>query len=216
MFLITQIILSFIAGIIGGVISSMPPGPTEFWIARRVLNQEQPRLNYFIAGVITCDILYAGIAFWGYYGVIQKSGLTLIISAVGASALVILGLYDFWKFRKQPCLINEGLKDISNETVLDDYASGFFLCGFNVVFVLFWVFFAATLFGMGLKMQVVHNIAVLAGIVVGDCIWYKIFEWFVFRGKQRLSSSWFHWLQQSFSLGLCLFGVAALYEIFNP
>ena len=194
----------------------MPPGPTEFWIARRVLNLQKPRLGYFIAGVIACDVLYAAIAFWGYYGVIQKSGFTLMISAVGASALVILGIYDFWKFRKEPMMITSGSKEIPKESIFDDFGSGFFLCGFNVVFILFWVFFAATLFGLGLKMQVGHNIAVLVGIVIGDYIWYKIFEWFVSRGKKRLSSRWFHWLQQSFSLGLCIFGMIALYEIFNP
>jgi threonine/homoserine/homoserine lactone efflux protein len=201
---------------VGGIVSSMPPGPTEFWIARRVLGSHKPRLNYFIAGVIFCDVFYAAIAFWGYYGAIQKSGLSLLLSAIGSSALIVLGIYDFWKFRKQPQIVSSKSDQTPNESIYDDFAAGFFLCGFSFMFILFWIFMAATLPSLGLKMTLYHNSAVLLGIAAGDLLWYKAFAWFINKGKHKLSPRWFHWLQQGFSLSLSLFGIIALYEILNP
>lgn len=195
----------------------MPPGPTEFWIAQRVLSSQKNRLNFFITGVICCDLLYAAIAFWGYYGVLEKSGLSLMFSAVGSASLMLLGLYDFWKFRSPPKLAPVKLENIRQETALEDFVSGFFLCGFNFMFILFWIFFATSISSVGLKMQGVgHHAALLVGIAAGDWIWYKVFGWFVHQSKSRLSPHWFHRIQQGLSLCLCIFGALALYEIFNP
>ncbi len=213
--ILSHIIIALLVGIIAGFISSMPPGPTEAWIARRVLTPRHQSIGYFIFGIIVCDLLYAFIGFWGYFKYFKNSGYSHVVSFVGCGALVILGIYDFIKYRKEPVVSNETEIQDKKLTRVDDVAAGFFLCGFNPVFIVFWIFVAANLASAGIKLNLLNNAMMLVGIAIGDVVWYILFSHFVKLTAKKVHPKTLHYIQQAMSLGIALFGGLGLYEIFN-
>ena len=83
------------AGVIGGFCSSAPIGPINLWVADATLKNKDSELPVFLAGVIFCDMTYAGLASWGYYKWLEDGPLYSVFSISGGAFLIVLGILGF-------------------------------------------------------------------------------------------------------------------------
>lgn len=199
-------------GVLAGIASSVPIGPSNLWIANAALSSEKKMINAltFSVGVVVMDILYAWIAFWGYFAFFDETAVGSVLRWAGSGGLIVLGVFDFMATRKKPNLPEAGCAEA--KPALLDFVSGAFLCGSNPAFILFWLFLVGVVdqysWAEGLKTWTV--LWVFAGIAIGDLLWYFGFYKLIELSSKYISERVLVRLRQVCALGLIVFGVTTL------
>ena len=216
----SQIFLLIFAGMASGISSSAPIGPSNLWVVNAVLNpQKKSSLWGFILGVIVLDVLYAFIAFWGYFYLLDDPRIKFQMGLATSFGLVILGLLEFKNNRKakpnsesQEKLPTQNpfFKKIKTleSTFLRDFFIGAFLCGSNPVFISFWILVADNIQAYGIVgLNTFKSIYVFFGIALGDLIWYQFFAKLIKKSESLFSYRLISGIRNVIALGLIAFGV---------
>lgn len=208
------ILVSLIIGMASGISSSAPVGPANLWIATAVIPPKRKLKNIiaFIFGVIVIDILYAFVAFWGYFTYLQGKALNKWVGLVGGIGLVILGIFEYFdtkkKHHKQDDYVQEELSEYHSP--LKDFSVGIFLCTSNPAFVLFWVFVASVAHNWGVEnLKSWKAVFVFLGIALGDLLWYLGFMKMVKKGLKLVSQKFIGYVRMAIAIGFVAFGMAA-------
>lgn len=206
-----------IIGILSGIGSSAPLGPTNFWIVYRVLELGRSKIQSFVWGVIFADVLYAHIAFWGYYHYLQERNISTGIGLLGALLLIVLGIKGL---RQQKDESNDSFRKIKDKANISnwmkDATTGFVISASNPTFIFFWLFVASFVSKSGFQLNIMTALLVYLGIILGDLLWYEGFAWIVLKGKDKLSDKWMKRISQVISWSIILFGLYACYQfLFN-
>jgi len=207
----------FLSGIISGIFSSIPIGPTNFWIANAVMPPAKPTSSIiaFVIGIMIMDVAYALTAFWGthffFEGDILNSwlGLTTGILLIGMGGLE-------WKSIQYPSPVKVQTKTTQAAGIAGHGFLGI-LFGVNPGFILYWIAFTSLLtnWGIGTTGQT-FVILISLGIVVGDIIWYWGFAATVMKGAKRLSEERLKILRFIIIAILILFGLYLIHAFFQP
>jgi threonine/homoserine/homoserine lactone efflux protein len=139
--------MTFAAGFVGGVLSSMPFGPINLILVDLVSRRHFAKLLAFLAGVIVGD--------------------TLVALAFGAGCAAILFVYALSSWRSSPRI------GVPSEpaSIARSAALGFSFCFFNPLFALFWLSFMAGYREL-FELEAVPAPAFLSGLVLGDAVWF--------------------------------------------
>jgi threonine/homoserine/homoserine lactone efflux protein len=158
--------MSFAAGLVGGVLSSMPFGPINLILVDLVSRRHLAKLVAFLAGVIMGDALVAAASLWGLVHVDPDPRVAL---ALGAGCAAILFVYAVSSWRSSPG------QTVRREpaSILRSAGLGFSLCFFNPLFALFWVSFIAGYREL-FEVDAVSAPAFLSGMVIGDVLWFAV------------------------------------------
>lgn len=156
--------MTFAAGFVGGVLSSMPFGPINLILVDLVSRRHFAKLFAFLAGVIVGDTLVAAACLWGLVRVDPDPHVAL---ALGAGCAAILFVYAVSSWRSSPRV------SVPSEpaSIARSAALGFSFCFFNPLFALFWLSFIAGYREL-FEVEAVPAPAFLSGLVVGDVIWF--------------------------------------------
>lgn len=199
-------------GILAGIASSVPIGPSNLWIANAALSPNKKMINAltFSFGVVLMDVFYAWIAFWGYFALFDETAFGSVLRWGGSVGLIVLGVVDFLATRKKIAL-TEPVPTEAKPALLD-FVSGAFLCGSNPAFVLFWLFLVGVVdqysWSDGLKTWTVFW--AFAGVAIGDLLWYFGFYKLIELSSKYISEKVLVRLRQVCALGLIAFGVTTL------
>lgn len=180
-------------GLLCGFCSSAPLGPINLWLIHCVFEKfPKKRIWCFLSGVILTDLSYAGVAAWGHsmVTIIKDSGHYL--SMAGGFFLLILGLVNVSALRKSTRQGRFG-SDVSTPGVVQkssgfmDFISGVILCGSNPAFLMFWLLvFQQLPEFMGSEIQLGSIFIFLAGVGLGDGIWFYFMYKIAGIGKDHL------------------------------
>ena len=169
------VIIVLIAAIFCGIISSTPPGPINLLIADRILSNRKSSYVAFLSGIISIDILFAILAFWGYYQFLSESNFGVGLSIAGSIFLILLGTISL----KNAIKSEEELSPRGSQTrssFVKDYIAGFFLCGSNPGFLVWWVFVATKFESLGLiELDALLMLIIAIGIAIGYLIWFVLY-----------------------------------------
>jgi threonine/homoserine/homoserine lactone efflux protein len=157
--------MSFGAGLVGGVLSSMPFGPINLILVDLVSRRHFARLLVFLAGVILGDTLVAAASLWGLVRVDPDPRVAL---ALGAGCAAILFVYAVSSWRSSSLRVGVPSPPAS---ILRSAALGFSFCFFNPLFALFWMSFIAGYREL-FEVEAMSAPGFLSGLVVGDALWF--------------------------------------------
>lgn len=203
--------LLFFLGVASGICSSAPIGPANLWIASATIPPIKPIKNivFFSFGIICVDLLYAFIAFWGYFSYIKNSSLSSWVGVAGGIGLVVLGFVETRSAKTSVDLdVGKNIgKQSSNARGLRDFFVGSFICGSNPAFILFWVFVASQVGKLNIDSLTPASMTlILLGVAVGDLFWYSFFYLAAKKGMSLLSEKLIYYMRVSIGVCLILFG----------
>lgn len=202
-------------GLISGIGSSAPLGPTNFWVAQTVICGRREQLWFFVVGVICADVVYASIAFHGYSYLLHEGWVGRILGAVAVVALIVMGVHTLRC--KTPTLATAAVctPNVAAVSLLKEFGIGFVMCAANPTFILFWVFVASLIHQSSQLMTPKTIFMANVGIVIGDLLWYNIFAKLVHHGIGYLEQHWLEIIQKGIGWILIISGVLAGYGIFK-
>jgi len=156
--------MTFAAGFVGGVLSSMPFGPINLILVDLVSRRHHAKLLAFLAGVILGDTLVAAACLWG---LVRADPYPHVALALGAGCAAILFVYAVSSWQTTPRV------GVPSEpaSIARSAALGFSFCFFNPLFALFWLSFIAGYREL-FEVEAVPAPAFLSGLVVGDVLWF--------------------------------------------
>lgn len=204
-----QLVLLFLAGIAGGFGSSAPLGPINLWIADTLLDSPAAKLRAFLSGVIACDAGYALLACWGYYQFLEDSTAGRVLGIAGGVFLVSLGVVAM---RKQSLREGDVKKAaLSTGNPLRDFCVGAFMVASNPGFLMFWMFVIEVLEHQ-LALHVVGGGAgfFVAGIVLGDFLWFSLLRYLVQRGRESFQTRWLRFLRVGIAAAFVVCGIVTV------
>jgi threonine/homoserine/homoserine lactone efflux protein len=186
--------MSFGAGLVGGVLSSMPFGPINLILVDLVSRRHFARLLAFLAGVILGDGLVAAASLWGLVRVDPDGWVAL---ALGGACATILFVYAVSSWRNSP------RADVRSApaSVLRSAALGFSFCFFNPLFALFWVSFIAGYREL-FEVDAISAPAFVSGMVIGDLLWFAVVGAGAMAVMRNRGETFLIRLRQATSLGI--------------
>lgn len=167
---ISAALLCLLAGMIGGLLSSAPIGPINLWVADATLRSQHRTLAAFLTGVILSDLGYAALATWGHHALVQDAGLAGLLSLLTGGVLIVVGAIMIRRAGAEQ-------RPLSSRPVAftpaRHFLLGIIMMGSNPAFLLFWVFvadFIALQIGGPIRSGLL--IPFLAGVIIGDALWF--------------------------------------------
>jgi threonine/homoserine/homoserine lactone efflux protein len=185
--------MSFGAGLVGGVLSSMPFGPINLILVDLVSRRHVAKLLAFLAGVILGDVLVAAAGLWGLVQVDPDPRVALALGA-GCAAILFAYAVSSWRSprlgpRSEPA------------SIVRSAALGFSFCFFNPLFALFWVSFIAGYREL-LGVDAVSAPGFLSGLVLGDALWFSVVALAATAVMRNRGETFLIRLRQATSLGI--------------
>ena len=173
-------------GMLIGLMVSVPLGPMGVLIIQKTLHKGA--LSGFIAGMgaACADLFYATVAAFGLGFVINTIQThELILQIIGGIFLIIVGLKIYFD---NPLKQIKAKRRVTKKGLLGDFLSLFFLTAYNpVTVIVFMAVFAGTSV-FGDAPNVVTEVMVLLGVLVGGSAWWYVLSTVVniFRKKFKL------------------------------
>lgn len=203
-------------GVVSGIISSVPIGPTNLWIANALLPPRKSRLNLFcfVSAIILMDTLYALIAFWGYYSYLKETKFGVGLGFVVAIGLMVLGIYELYDSKRQVKTSQETIAQLaphSTSKTVGDFLIGILL-GANPTFIIYWLAVAHVCDDLGIhQLNSGFALVVCLGVILGDTLWYGSLIALLKRGLHLISGPFIIYLRGMIGLGFVVFGLALIY-----
>jgi len=157
--------VDFMAGLLGGVFSSLPIGPINLMVLDLSLQKKIKQLIVFICGVLAADLILAALSVWGFTWH-RVSPEYAIYLALACSIILIFYAASSWS--------NARNKN-STQSKANGYgifAAGFLFCLMNPLFSVFWLTYVASYQEL-VRQEAVFPFAFVAGVGAGDVIWFS-------------------------------------------
>ncbi|HIE65988.1 MAG: hypothetical protein ABGX83_05960 [Nitrospira sp.] len=208
-------LLLLMVGVISGIISSLPIGPTNLWIANALLPPKKPRLNLFcfVSAITLMDTLYALIAFWGYYSYLRETAFGVGLGFAVALGLMALGFYEIYDSKRQAKSEQGTVSPNSPSKIVGDFFLGILL-GANPTFILYWLAVAHACNDFGIDhLDTGLALVICLGVVFGDALWYGGLITLLERGLQLISSTFIIRLRGMIGFGFVAFALVLIYKM---
>jgi threonine/homoserine/homoserine lactone efflux protein len=215
---------SFVAGIICGLVVSVPVGPVNLTVINQALRRGFGTAFLMGLGAVCADSVYASLVLWGHSSILQtpriggipRRNIILGVRIAAVAVIAVLGIrYLLFKA--------EGL-DASEEAAnkLDDrwhhpqsFFLGFALTITNFMLVVVWATLITVVFAHEwVTPRLVSRVLCVTGVLVGGSVWFFLVSFFVSRAHRRVKSRTLTLLVRSCGvLFLCFAGLLA-YKLF--
>lgn len=172
-----------LAGLVSGFCSSSPLGPINLWLVEAVIQDTLKSLRWFLLGVIIVDLVFAGLAIWGYYEYLEDSPYLKPIQIGAGLFLVGIGVFSLLKLMGKPDKeVTEGASPPSGGW-LRHMVLGMTICGSNPGFLMFWLFVVNFMNrSLDLSFTLPGNLLFILGVALGDALWFGLLVKIVKKG----------------------------------
>ncbi|MFQ5949233.1 MAG: LysE family transporter [Nitrospiria bacterium] len=171
---------------------------------------------WFVSAITLMDVLYALIAFWGYYRYLRDSVFINGLGLAIAIGLMAMGCYELYDSKKQLKTTQATVSPVTPHTpikTLGDFLMGILL-GANPAFILYWLAVARICDGFGIHhLETGTALVICLGVVLGDVLWYGGLIMLLERGLHLISNAFIVYLRGIIGLGFVAFGLALIYKM---
>jgi threonine/homoserine/homoserine lactone efflux protein len=168
-----------------GFLTAIPPGATQFEIARRSLNGNLQSALMVVAGSYASDTMYGCLALFGLSQFIQKPDVVAVFWMCNACLLLII---SFWVYRnsKKGKVIDAAPHPAGFEGRRAAFLTGFSLAVTNPMMVAWWLFGLHLLRTVGIIKtdDIPHKILFLAGGSSGIASYLVLLAIVIFRTEK--------------------------------
>lgn len=195
-------------GIILGFSIAAPVGPIGILCIRRTLQYGRMSGLFSGIGAASADTIYAMVAAFGLTFISDfLFACQFWMHLVGGFFLLYLG----WRTFFTP--VATGIKDVSHTSLLNDFASTFFLTITNPMTIFsFLAIFAA--FGLAREdSNYVQAMALVLGVFAGSSAWWLILSEGVTLFRKKVSEKVMLWINRIAGLMIALFGLGILIAV---
>lgn len=141
------------------IVLGLSPGPAVFATMARALSRPLPHVYLFILGIVTGDFVFAMLAMFGMAAVAGAyAPVFTLLRVAGGAYLVYLGVHSWRDSAKAT------LRQVTRESSVRLFLSGFLLTGGNPKDLLFFVGFLPLF--VNLKTAGTGTMALAAGVIV--------------------------------------------------
>jgi threonine/homoserine/homoserine lactone efflux protein len=178
------LILALVVGLLLSFVGSMPiAGPIAAIVVSKGL-ENKTRAGLCIAGgAAVAESAYAFMAFWGITSVLNRfPGILRASRILGCAILVALGLYFFFRKRKEAVRPEDPIERVGYKNVL----FGFSVTAANPTLIVTWTAAVSAAHSTGiLRVRAFDAFPFAAGVVTGIVSWFAILLWLLshFRTK---------------------------------
>lgn len=207
-------VLLFFIGIICGFCSSAPLGPINLWLANAVLEKgRNAKFLPYLSGVILSDLIFAGLAAWGFKYASKFENFSLYIALAGGLFLIFLGTMSIFRLLKNDAQDIANGKTTTYKSAPKEFVLGMILCISNPAFLLFWTFVMGTLNKFHLSPNTIMTLGVfLFGIAAGDYLWFRTLIELAHKGKEKLGNQPIFVLRWIIAILFIAVGILAIYK----
>jgi threonine/homoserine/homoserine lactone efflux protein len=216
---------SFLAGIVCGLVVSVPVGPVNLTVINQALRRGFGAALLIGLGAVCADSIYASLALWGHSSILQTPRIygvprTNIVLGVRIAAVVVIAGLGI-----RHLLFKAERLDASEAAAnkLDDrwhhprsFFLGFALTITNFMLVVVWATLITVAFAHEwVTPRLASRILCITGVLVGGSTWFCLMSFFVSRAHRRVKSETLTRLVRSCGvLFLCFAGLLA-YKLFR-
>lgn len=209
-------LFSIATGVACGFLSSSPLGTINLWIVDRTLRDSTNpgekslrALKWFLLGVIAADLAYAAAAAWGYHTFLAETKLEKWVAGVGGIFLIILGLISLSRSGNEKAYFS-----LNQNSPIRELLLGAFMCGSNPGFFLFWIFAIDQIENhLGLILTGTAVPCFLAGIALGDLLWFSVLARIVCRFRSMVSKRVKNIINRSVGATFVMIGALGILKI---
>lgn len=198
-------IVAALIGFVFGYIGSMPiAGPIAALIFARALQGRGREGLHIALGAATAEMIYAGLAFWGFAALLERYAWLETLSN-GAAAIILFGLALYFVRYDASELQSE---DAPSSSATKGVLAGFTIVALNPTLLATWTAASATLLSSGLvSLGPSHALPFGLGAFVGIVLWFVTLVRLLTHFRERFS-------QESLArvirlTGWLLFGISA-------
>jgi threonine/homoserine/homoserine lactone efflux protein len=178
------LILALLVGLLLSFLGSMPiAGPIAAIVVSKGLENKTRAGLCIAAGAAVAESAYAFMAFWGLTSVLQRfPGVVRASRILGCAILIGLGLYFFFRKRKEAARTEDSIERVGYKNVL----FGFSVTAANPTLIVTWTAAVSAAHGAGLlRVRALDAFPFAAGVVTGIVSWFAILLWLLshFRNK---------------------------------
>lgn len=216
---------SFLAGIVCGLVVSVPVGPVNLTVINQALRRGFRAGLLMGLGAICADSLYASLVLWGHSSILQTPricGISRqnIVLGVRIAAVVVIAVLGI-----RYLLFKADRLDASEAAAnkLDDrwhhpqsFFLGFALTITNFMLVVVWATLITVAFAHEwVTPRLASRVLCITGVLVGGSTWFFLVSFFVSRAHRRVKSKTMTLLVRACGvLFLCFPGLLA-YKLFH-
>lgn len=203
-----------IAGILSGIMVSLPVGPMGIYVVRKTMNQGRWAGFRSGLGITTADIIFASVAAIGLSVVIAFiNEQKLLFQILGGIVVLLLGLKIFLTTPRKLFRAN---REKGGKKFFRDYVSVVLLTLSNPLTILLYL----TLFA-GLKISDQWRffqgpVLVVIGIGIGALVWWLMLTTLLSRFRKKVRFQKVFWFNKVAGALIMVFGLFVLGSTFLP
>jgi threonine/homoserine/homoserine lactone efflux protein len=220
-----HILRSFLAGIVCGLVVSVPVGPVNLTVINQALRRGFGTAFLMGLGAMCAESIYASLVLWGHSSILQTPRILgvprqNIVLGVRIAAVVVIAVLGI-----RYLLLKVERLDASEAAAnkLDDrwhhpqsFFLGFALTITNFMLVVVWATLITVAFAHEwVTPRLASRVLCIAGVLVGGAVWFFLVSFFVSRAHRRVKSETLTLLVRGCGvLFLCFAGLLA-YKLFR-
>ena len=220
-----HLLRSFLAGIVCGLVVSVPVGPVNLTVINQALRRGFGAAFLMGLGAVCADSIYASLVLWGHSSILQtpricgipRKNIILGVRIAAVAVITVLGI--------RYLLFNTNRLDASEAAAskLDDrwhhpqsFFLGFALTITNFMLIVVWATLITVVFAHEwVTPRLASRSLCITGVLAGGSVWYFLVSFFVSRAHRRVKSETLTLLVRGCGvLFLCFAGMLA-YKLFQ-
>ena len=200
----------FIAGIVCGLVVSVPVGPVNLTIINQALRRGFGAAFLMGLGAIFAESLYASLMLWGHTSILDEPRVVLALRIVAVVVITGLGV-RYLLFKAERLDASEAAAQRLDERWHHPQSLflGFALTITNFMLVVVWATMVTLLFAHEWVTRTrASRVLCVMGVLVGGSVWFFLVAFFVSRAHRRIKAGTLTMLVRG--CGVVFLGFAAL------
>ena len=200
----------FIAGIVCGLVVSVPVGPVNLTIINQALRRGFGAAFLMGVGAIFAESLYASLMLWGHTSILDEPRVVLALRIVAVVVIAGLGV-RYLLFKPERLDASEAVAQRLDERWHhpQSFFLGFALTITNFMLVVVWATIVTLLFAHEWVTRTrASRVLCVMGVLVGGSVWFFLVAFFVSRAHRRIKAGTLTLLVRG--CGVVFLGFAAL------
>ena len=210
---------AFVAGLICGVVVSVPVGPVNLTIINRALRHGF--LGAFLTGLgaIAAEAIFAALMLAGHSSILKMPGVVKALRVLSVGVIIFIGIRSLL-FREEKVEAKDTAKIEKVDTRWHhprSFLMGFLLTISNLMLVLLWATLATALFAHDwVQPELISRTMCVLGVSVGGVLWFFLLAFFVSRAHRRVNPRTLTALVRSCGVVFLVFAGLLAYRMFVP
>ena len=193
-----HLLRSFLAGIVCGLVVSVPVGPVNLTVINQALRRGFGAAFLMGLGAVCADSVYASLVLWGHSSILQtprvfgipRQNIILGVRIAAVVVIAVLGIrYLLFKVERL-----DASEAAANK--LDDrwhhpqsFFLGFALTITNFMLIVVWATLITVAFAHEwVTPRLASRVLCITGVLVGGAVWFFLVSFFVSRAHRRVKS----------------------------